>query len=110
MEDRLAAFESAVLSVKDRRIGFFVVTGPRHQYIDRVLALETQGRLQNFAIYAAGMFRPESFKAVENVKAGAFSPGSNISIFNKIIYSDHCLSIGAGDKELWCYRTANSHD
>ncbi len=106
LEARFRALEEWVLDVaknQNSKTGFFIITGPRHEYIEKILSFKKDSKIKNFAIFACALFRTKPYEAVEKIGVGSFFAGSNVSIQKNPVYSDHCLSIGAGEKELWCY-------
>lgn len=82
---------------------FFIGTGARHLYIEEILNTQDANRLSRFTIFCTGLYRPRAYAVTARRAGGQFYRGSNTDIYNQTIYSDHCLSVGAGDKELWYY-------
>lgn len=110
ISEKLKRLEKTILSCEQKKIGFFIGSGPRHTYIEKILDLEEQGHLNNFFIFAGGLFRPKTFEVTKRRKTGCFLEGSNKSMDGRPIYSDHCLSIGAGEKEIWYYSSLHNSD
>jgi hypothetical protein len=104
IKEKIEKFADAVSNAGT--LAIFIASGPRHLYLRKTFELEDAGALKDFMVYCSGLYRPAAYKITEERSAGLFYKGSNVSIENKVIYSDHCLSIGAGDRELWCYRKA----
>lgn len=105
---KLRQLEKIILSCGQKKMGFFIGAGPRHTYIEKILDMEELGHLTNFFIFAGGLFRPGTFEVTERRKTGRFLAGSNRSIYGRDVYSNHCLSIGAGEKEIWHYSSLHN--
>jgi hypothetical protein len=84
------------------KTAYFFIAGPRQIYIRKLLDLQPK----NFMVFATALFRPQALQAVEKIHGGTFLQGTNISKYGEVIYSDHCLSVGAGEKEVWVYPSA----
>ena len=110
LERKLSAFEKEILTLPPDKTGFFIAAGPRHEYMKTVFDLEDSGKLNNYVLLVSGLYRPRAYKTTERRETGSFSKGNNVSIAGKAVYSDHCLAIGAGEKELWCYLSADNVD
>lgn len=87
----------------NRHSAFFIGAGARHLYIDKILNAQDAGSLHHFTIFCTGLYRPRALAVTAQRAGGQFYKGSNTDTYNQTIYSDHCLSVGAGDKELWYY-------
>ena len=94
-------FHSVVedLNKNSMKTAYFFITGPRQIFIRKLLDLQPK----NFMAFATALFRPQALQMVEKIHGGTFLQGTNISKDGDVIYSDHCLSVGAGEKELWVY-------
>lgn len=104
--DKLDTFEHRAQEEASKTkspIAFLFISGARHLYIEKLLKLEDQKKLQNFAIFGRNLYRPKSQDILNKRPKGFFLQGTNTTSSDEVIYSDHCLSIGAGDMELWCY-------
>lgn len=104
--DKLDIFEKHLTEEANKTefpITFLFISGARHLYIERLLKLEDQKKLQNFAIFGRNLYRQKSQEILNQRPEGFFLAGTNTTSSGNIIYSDHCLSVGAGDMELWCY-------
>ena len=86
-----------------RRICCFITTGPRHKYIQAII--KNSQKEEFISIFSAGLFRTSAYKTVQGY--GKFYKGTNSSVYGKPVYSDHCLNIGAGKRELWTMTICN---
>lgn len=80
-----------------RRVGCFISVGPRHQYIQTII--KNSKNAEFISIFSAGLFRTSAYETIKSF--GKFYKGTNTSVYGKLVYSDHCLKIGAGKRELW---------
>lgn len=101
-QDSMDLFQNTV-KTDDKNTAIIVVTGPRHLYVQSCLEIINQHKSNCLFIYACALYRPKTLKYFEDHNIGVFHKGSNISMNNMRVYSDHCLAIGAGERELWRY-------
>lgn len=80
-----------------KRICCFIAVGPRHKYIQAIV--NNSKKVGFISIFSAGLFRISAYESVRG--CGKFYKGTNRSVYGKPVYSDHCLKIGAGQRELW---------
>lgn len=103
---RMEGFQSLLRKIgqnSTRYSSFFIGAGARHLYIKDILDTQDANNLSHFTIFCTGLYRPRAYAITARRAGGKFYKGSNTDIYRQTIYSDHCLSIGAGDKELWYY-------
>lgn len=104
--NRIKKFQTLLLEIgqdNTRHSAFFISAGARHLYIENILNTQDASSLSHFTIFCTGLYRPRAYAVTARRAGGQFYKGSNTDIYNKTVYSDHCLSVGAGDKELWYY-------
>lgn len=113
IEDKIFQFVQITkqqLQKPNEKTGFFIAAGPRHEYLEHIFELEDADIISNFAVFVRGLFRPKAYAVTKRRNTGFFSEGTNISSAGKTVYSEHCLSIGAGQKELWHYININENN
>jgi hypothetical protein len=101
--EKLAEMDSVITKDNALPICFFFMAGPRHYYIQHILNKEDKGEISNFLLIAKEMYRPETAKVIFRRPGAYYIKGNNVDDSGSRIYSDHCLSIGADEKELWVY-------
>lgn len=109
LEKRLKKFQDLLHEIGQdctRHSAFFIGAGARHLYIKDILDTQDANNLSHFIIFCTGLYRPRAYAVTARRAGGQFYKGSNTDIYRQTIYSDHCLSVGAGDKELWYYTSS----
>lgn len=79
----------------------FIDVGPRWLYlrfIERLLK-GMKGEQKGIQVILTGCYREMDRNACERIGL-QFSEGSNVNVYGEIVYSNHCLEIGAGSYEI----------